>query len=114
MLFDVRYCLRSVATSVATGCYQRAGFAAGIAAAERSQLARSLRPEHSAQRRRFWIASAVSALIAIVVLVVGMVDLGGDEHWPMGRVLVYNVLFVGAALATLATFVAGLRRPRAT
>jgi len=88
--------------------------AAGIAAAERSQLARSLRPEHSAQRRRFWIASAASALIAIAVLVVGMVDLGGDERWPMGRVLVYNLLFFGAALATLATFVAGLRHPRVT
>jgi hypothetical protein len=56
----------------------------------------------------------VSALTAITVLAVGIVDLGGDEHWPTSRALVYNLLFFAAALATLATFVGGLRHPETT
>lgn len=88
--------------------------AVGIAAAERTQLARSLRPENSAHRRRRWITSAVCALVALGVLGLAMVDLSGEDHWPMGRVLVYNVVFFGAAIAALTMFVGGLRRPRAT
>ena len=87
--------------------------AVGIAAAERTGLARSLRPEDREHRHRVWIASAALALVAIAVLVVGMVDLGGEDQWPMGRVLIYNLVFFGAALAALGTFVVGLRRPRA-
>lgn len=87
--------------------------AVGIAAAERSQLARSLRPADRDHRHRLWIASAALALVAIAVLVVGMVDLGGEEHWPAGRLVIYNAVFFGAAVAALATFVVGLRPPRA-
>jgi hypothetical protein len=86
--------------------------AAGIAVAERSHLARSLRPEDREHRHRIWAASALCALLASGVLVVGMVDLGGDESWPMGRVLVYNTVFFVAAFAAIATLVVGLRRPR--
>jgi hypothetical protein len=86
--------------------------AAGIAVVERSHLARSLRPDDRGQRHRTWVASALWALLAVGVLVVGMIDLGGNESWPMGRVLVYNSMFLGAAVAAIATFVVGLRRPR--
>lgn len=85
--------------------------AVGIAAVERSRLARSLRAQDDAHRRRRWFTSAGLGFVALAVLGVAMVDLGGEEHWPMGRVLVYNVVFFGAAIAALATFVFGLRRP---
>jgi hypothetical protein len=86
--------------------------AVGIAAAEHSRLARSLRPADRDHRHRLWIVSAVLALVAIAVLVVAMVDLGGEAQWPMGRVLVYNVVFLGAAIMALAAFVVGLRPSR--
>lgn len=86
--------------------------AGGIAAAERSRLARSLRSQDEAHRRRRWMTSAVWALVALAVLGIGLIDLAGEDHWPMGRVVVYNLLFFGAAVAALAAFVGGLRRPR--
>ncbi len=88
--------------------------AVGIAAAERSHLARSLRSDDSAHRRRCLITSAICALVAIAVLGVAMFDLSGEDRWPMGRVLIYNVVFFGAGIAALSMFVVGLRRPRVT
>ncbi len=86
--------------------------AVGIAAAERSQLARSLRSADTSDRHRRLATSGVCALVAVAVLGVGIVDLGGEDKWPMNRVLVYNVLFITAAIAALAMLVGGLRRPR--
>lgn len=85
---------------------------AGIAVVRRSSLGRSLRPPASGSRRRAWILSGVFALVAIAVLAIGMVDLGGDDHWPAGKLAMYNLAFFGAGIAALATFVVALRWPR--
>jgi hypothetical protein len=86
--------------------------AIGIAAVERTQLARSLRAERTAHRRRRWTSSAVCALAAVLVLGVAMADLQGENQWPMDRVLIYNILFFGPVMTALVMFVGGLRRPR--
>jgi hypothetical protein len=82
-----------------------------IGVTERSHLARSLRPRSRSHRRRLLARSAVLGLIAGAVLVIGLVDLGDESHWPAGRLLLYNTLFLGAVVAALTHLVVGFRHP---
>ena len=82
-----------------------------IGITERSQLARSLRPENPSHRRRLLARSAVLGLIAVAVLVIGLADLGDESHWPAGRLLLYNTLFLSAVVAALAHLVVAFRHP---
>jgi hypothetical protein len=83
-----------------------------VVLAQRSQLARSLRPETSGDRRRLWIQSAIGAVAAVAALAIGFADLAGEESWPAGRVLVYNLVFFVAAITAVVSFAIALRRPR--
>lgn len=85
---------------------------AAIALAQRGRLARSLRPDNAAERRHLWLLSAIAAVVAIAVLVIGLADLGGEDHWPAGRLLIYNLAFFIALLTAVISFAVGLRRPR--
>jgi hypothetical protein len=85
-----------------------------IGITQHSQLARSLRPGSGSHRRRLLARSAVLALLAVAVLVVGMVDLGDESHWPAGRLLLYNALFFAAVVAALAHLVVAFRHPDGT
>src|SRR6478609_4837212 len=49
--------------------------AVGVTVAERSHLARSLRPATTDDRHRLWARSGALALVAVAALVIGMVDL---------------------------------------
>jgi hypothetical protein len=82
-----------------------------IGVSERSHLARSLRPENPSHRRRLLIRGAVLGLMAISVLVVGLIDLGDETHWPADRLLLYNTLFFGAVVAAFAHLVIAYRQP---
>ena len=55
---------------------------------------------------------AVIVVLALGAVVVGMVDLGGDEHGPMVLVPLTTCCSSERCSLTLATFVAGLRHPR--
>jgi uncharacterized membrane protein YiaA len=102
----------------ATGFYPLAFLlllvAGAVAVAERSHLARSLRPATNDDRHRLWARSSALALVAVATLVIGIVDLGDEEHWPVGRVMAYNVVFFGAGIAAVAYLLVGLRRPHIT
>lgn len=82
-----------------------------IGVSERSHLARSLRPENPSHRRRLLIRGAVLGLMAVGVLVVGLFDLGDESRWPADRLLLYNTLFFGAAVAATAHLVIAFRHP---
>ena len=86
--------------------------ATGVAVAERSQLARSLRPASADERHRLWTRSALWGALAVVSLVVGMIDLGNEETWPAGRVIAYNAVFLASIVAALAYLIVSFRRPR--
>lgn len=87
--------------------------AAAIAMAERSQLGRSLRSDPALDRRRPWVRCAASTVVAAAVVIVGLVDLGNEDHWPAGRLILYNTLFFVACLSALTYFIIGVRCPRA-
>jgi len=53
-------------------------------------------------------------LSVVAVLVIGLFDLGDESHWPADRLLVYNMLFLGALVAALAHLVVALRHPHDT
>jgi hypothetical protein len=74
--------------------------AVAIVVSERSQLGRSLRPAGPRQR-------------CALTLVVGLVDLGGRDSWPAGRLIAYNVSFLATGLGAMACLAVGLRRPAA-
>ena len=86
--------------------------AAVVVLAQRSQLARSLRSDTTSDRRRLWVQSAVAATIAVAAIVIGFADLAGEEHWPAGRLVVYNLVFFAAALTAVISLAIALRRPR--
>jgi hypothetical protein len=45
-------------------------------------------------------------------VIVGLIDLGGRDSWPTGRLLVYNAGFITTGAAALAFLAVGWRRPR--
>ena len=81
-----------------------------LAVGQRSNLARSLRPATTDHRHRLRVRSALWAALCVSSIVVGMIDLGGRDHWPMGRVLVYNVVFFGSAFMAIGSLLMSFRR----
>jgi hypothetical protein len=85
--------------------------AAALAIAERSRLARSMRPAGRDHRRRTLWSAVVLGACSVASLVIGLVDLGDRSSWPSGRLLAYNVAFFATAIGALACVATGLRRP---
>jgi hypothetical protein len=88
--------------------------AAVLAIAERSRLARSMRPAGHQQRRRVLGAAGLLATCAAASLVIAVIDLGDRATWPAGRLVAYNIAFFTTAIGALACAAAGLRRPHTT
>jgi hypothetical protein len=85
--------------------------AAVLGFAERSRLARNLRPAGSEHRRRALLWAGLLAAGCVASLVVGIIDLGGRDSWPAGRLLVYNSTFLTSGIAAVVCLAVGLRRP---
>jgi hypothetical protein len=85
--------------------------AAALTFAERSRLARTLRPAGHEHRRRILRWAALLAVCCVASLVIGLIDLGDRDTWPAGRLLAYNVAFLATGIAALACLAVGLRRP---
>jgi len=47
----------------------------------------------------------------VASLAVGIIDLGGRDSWPSGRLVAYNTVFLISGIAALACLAVGLRRP---
>jgi hypothetical protein len=85
--------------------------AVALAVAERSRLARSMRPVGQSHRRRILVRATVLGASSVASLVIGMLDLGDRASWPPRRLLAYNVAFFATAIGALACVATGLRRP---
>jgi hypothetical protein len=85
--------------------------AVALAVAERSRLARSMRPSGQAHRRRILAWAGALAVCCVASLVIGMIDLGDRASWPAGRLLAYNVAFFATGIGALACVATGQRRP---
>ncbi len=85
--------------------------AGALAFAERSRLARSMRPTAPTDRRRILLwASGLAACCAMSVIV-GLIDLGGRDSWPTGRLIAYNAAFFTTGIAALACLAIAWCRP---
>ena len=101
--------------TLATGAYAGGlllALALALAVAERTQLAAALRPGSADRRHQLFRTGGALAALSLATLVVGMVDLGGEATWPMGRVLAYNVIFWCAGVASLVCLFIGTRSPQ--
>jgi hypothetical protein len=85
--------------------------AAALAIAERSRLARSMRPEGQEHRRRILGWASLLGACSVASLVIGLIDLGDRASWPPGRLVAYNVAFFTTGIGALACVATGLRRP---
>lgn len=99
------------ATGLAPLAVVALALAAALAFAERSRLARSMRPAGREQRRRILRWAALLAACCVASLVIGLIDLGDRDSWPAGRLLAYNVAFLTTSIGALACLAVGLRRP---
>lgn len=79
-----------------------------IAVAERGRLASSLRPPTASRRRRLLVASGLLMLASLATFYIGFADLADDDHWPTGRLLLYNGVFFILLAAALVCGVMGL------
>ncbi len=86
----------------------------GVAVAERGRLASSLRASTPSRRRHLLVSSGLLMLASLASLYVGFADLDGRDHWPAGRVLLYNSLFFALLIAALICGAMGLRAPRSS
>jgi hypothetical protein len=86
--------------------------AGALALAERTRLARSLRPAAPADRKRILLWVSALAFGCMLSVIVGLIDLGGRDSWPPGRLLAYDAAFITTGLAALACLAAAWRRPR--
>jgi hypothetical protein len=86
--------------------------AGALALAERSRLARSLRPAAPADRKRILLWASALATGCVLSMIVGLIDLAGRDSWPPGRLLVYNAAFITTGIAALACLAVAWRRPR--
>ena len=80
-----------------------------LAVVERGRLATSTRSPNPDLRRRLFTTSATLAVVCVVATTAFLIELGGDEHWAMGKLLVYNAVFFATALGAIAFLIAGLR-----
>lgn len=81
--------------------------AALVAIAQRGRLANAIKTPGVSRRRRRLTLSASLAVLAVAVLAVGIVDLGGREEWG-DRVIVYNIAFLTVVLSAFTALIAGL------
>jgi hypothetical protein len=79
-----------------------------IAVAERGRLASSLRPPTASRRQRLLVASGLLVLASLATVSIGFADLGDDDQWPTGRLLLYNAVFFSLLFAALACGVLGM------
>ena len=84
-----------------------------LAVVERGRLATSTRSPNPDLRRHLLITSAILAVVCVVSTTAFMIELGGDEHWAAGKLLVYNTVFFTTAISAIACLIAGLRTRRA-
>jgi hypothetical protein len=75
----------------------------------RYRLASALRAASSSQRRRLFVWTGLLIAASMVTLGVGLVDLGGDDHWPADKLLFYNALFLTLLIGALVSGVRALR-----
>jgi hypothetical protein len=54
-------------------------------------------------------ASAL-AFCCVLSVVIGLIDLGGRNSWPTGRLLAYNAAFITTGIAALACLAVAWRR----
>jgi hypothetical protein len=85
-----------------------------VAAGQRSNLARALRPASAVPARRRFAAAGVAAVVAATTLVIGLVDLGDEPTWPADRLLIYNLVFLAAAAPAIVLAILGATGRRAT
>jgi hypothetical protein len=86
------------------------GLAAAIGIVARRHLVGVLRPDGSGHRRRMRRRGALLGGCCAASLAIGLVDLGGRDRWPAGRLLAYNATFLTTGIAAVACLVVGLRR----
>lgn len=101
--------------SFLTGLYPGTLFvvvAAAIAISQRGQLARSIRtPGRQIRRRRLIVASGLA--VTMVVSTIAMVaDVSNDPSWHGGKLLLYNGVFFGTLIGSVAYLIVGLLTPR--
>ena len=85
--------------------------ASAFAFAQRGRLAASVRVGSPQRQHGLRAASIVLLIVAVATLGVGVIDLGGRDSWPNGRLLAYNSLFFASLVAALSCGLAS-RRPR--
>jgi hypothetical protein len=101
----------TVATGFAPLAFAAVMIAVVLAFTARSRLASSLRPTAPADRRRILLWGSALAFCCVLSVVIGLIDLGGRDSWPTGRLLAYNAAFITTGLAALACLAAAWRRP---
>ena len=84
----------------------------GLAVAQRSQLARAMRAPNARRRRHLLVTAACLAAACVAGSFAMYLDLRGDDHWPGGKLMLYNLFFFGTALGALGCLAAGIRAPR--
>jgi hypothetical protein len=87
-----------------------AGVILGVA--QRSQLARSMRAPDARRRRHLLVTAAVLSATCAVGATAMYFDLRDDEHWPGGKLALYNVFFFATVFGALGCLAAGIRSPR--
>jgi hypothetical protein len=85
------------------------GVAVTLGVVERGRLSTSTRSPNRDLRRHLLITSATLAVACVVATTAFLIELGGDEHWATGKLLVYNAVFFATALGAIAFLIAGLR-----
>ena len=50
--------------------------------------------------------------LAVAVEIRIAAELSGDDHWPAGKLLVYNAVFFATAITAIGYFVAALATPK--
>jgi hypothetical protein len=101
--------------SILVGIYPGAillAVAVVLAVVERGRLATATRPPNTELRRHLFITSAILAVVCVVATTAFLIELGDDEHWAAGKLLVYNTVFFTTAISAIACLIAGLRTRR--
>ena len=81
-----------------------------LGVAGRSGLARDPRPASPEHRRHVLRWAALLAACCAATLAIGVIDLGGRDSWPTGRLLAYNATFFATGLAAVTCLAVGMRR----
>ena len=75
--------------------------AAAFALAQRGKLAASLSVASPQRQHSMRVASIVLLLVALATIAIGLIDLGGRDSWPNGRLRAYNAIFFASIVAAL-------------